>query len=155
MPSTTIRPQLVRIASACAAAAAGPALVGCGLIPGLQNDVFRLEVGDCLADRLSGGEITEAATVECAQPHFGEVFAGTMLEDGEYPGDAEVSSTAEEECLAEFESFVGTAYADSELDLHMLYPSKETWQSLNDREILCIAFDPAGDTTGSLSGASR
>ncbi|MUL43519.1 hypothetical protein FZ103_20490 [Streptomonospora sp. PA3] len=156
MPSTTLRPYTLRIAAMCAAAAAGLSISGCGALAALQgDDVFQLKVGDCLADELGSGEISEAATVECGQAHFGEVFASVMMDDGSYPGDSQVTTRAEEACTGEFESFIGVPYADSQLDMHMLYPTEQTWNELNDREILCIVYDPAGDTTGSLSGAGR
>ncbi|QBI54723.1 septum formation family protein [Streptomonospora litoralis] len=155
MPSTTSRPTALRLAGSAAAVATGMAISGCGVLAGLQGDVFQLKVGDCLADELTGGEITEAATVECDRPHYGEVFASIVMEDGDYPGDAAVSGRAEEECTSEFESFVGAPLADSELEVFMLHPSERTWNRIDDREILCIVHDPAGETTGSLSGAAR
>ncbi|MDA0567112.1 septum formation family protein [Streptomonospora sp. S1-112] len=155
MPTTTMRPRIVRVAATAAVAAAGLTLSGCGLLASLQGNVFTLEVGDCLAEPLGMTEISEIETAECSQPHESEVFASVMMEDGDYPGDEAVATQAEETCVSEFESFVGMPYMESELDMDMLHPTQESWESMDDREILCVIYDPAGQTTGSLSGAAR
>lgn len=62
---------------------------------------------------------------------------------------------ADEGCGAEFESFIGVPFRDSQLDYWSMYPDTTTWNQLDDREVVCIAYDPAGPVTGSLKDAGR
>ena len=117
-------------------------------------DVFNLHIGDCFDDE-SASEITDVPAVPCADAHDNEVYYLFDLPDGEYPGADAVSSGADEGCAAQFESFAGIAYESSTLDWFTITPTEETWNSLNDREVICSIYDPAGKTSGSLAGVAR
>ncbi|PRX92558.1 septum formation family protein [Allonocardiopsis opalescens] len=163
--------ELRRIALGVAAFAAVAALSGCAGLGGVTGapepergddgaiaesgdaDVFSIAVGDCMNDT-TGTEVTEVPVVPCEEPHDNEVYASIMMEDGDYPGDEAVSTQADEGCTAEFETFIGVPYAESEIYLSTLTPTEQSWAS-GDREILCLAYDPAGQTTGTLEGAAR
>lgn len=119
-----------------------------------QADVFDLEVGDCFNDTALES-VSDVPAVPCDEEHDNEIYHLFDLEGGDYPGEETVSASADEGCRATFEAFVGLAYEESELDFGTLYPSEDTWADLGDREVVCLAYDPAGMVVGSLAGVAR
>jgi hypothetical protein len=119
-----------------------------------DETVFDLQVGDCLVGETAGEELSEVPTVDCAEPHDSEVFHIATIDAEELPPPAEMESITQEECIAEFQNFVGMAYEESALEVTTLEPTQESWDA-GDRELVCMVVDPAGQTTGSLQGANR
>lgn len=117
-------------------------------------DIFDVKVGDCVGDFEDEDEVTDVSVVPCADEHAQEVFASAEIPDGDFPGDDALREQAQEECAAEFATFVGTPWPESELDYTWLQPTEESW-SQGDRELICLVYDPAGPVTGSLEGAGR
>jgi hypothetical protein len=119
-----------------------------------------LEQGDCLDDPALAGAETEATESEtvtltsCASPHGFEVYAVLQVSGDDYPGEAAIDTEAEG-CFPRFLDFVGTAYAESDLEVYYYFPTERSWDLLGDRSILCLVTDPAGAVTGSLEGARR
>ena len=68
--------------------------------------------------------------------------------------DAEaMSQLAFDACVARFEDFVGLDYPSSRLDVMTLYPSADSWQRHDDREIVCAVYDmEAKKLVGSVRG---
>ncbi len=124
-------------------------------------DAFEIQVGDCFNEPAGGvsedelQEIESISAVPCDQPHDGEVFHDFQLPDGDYPGDDAVLEAAAEECIGQFDGFVGMAYDDSALDAYPITPTEDSWNQVDDRTVSCVVFDPAGQATGSLRGAAR
>jgi hypothetical protein len=118
-----------------------------------EVNVYDLAVGDCVAAVTDGFTVQ---TVPCPEPHSEEVFATAILPDGDgdFPGYEAIDAQAEEMCTAEFEGFVGLPYEDSTLHVNLVTPSEERWDA-GDRVVLCMIYDPAGDTTGTLADANR
>lgn len=120
------------------------------------EDVPTAEVGACLnlVDLMGAdGGVSELPTVDCTAEHDAQVFALVTLPDGEYPGEESLTTSISELCSAEFEAFVGTAPADSALELDGLGPSPESW-AVGDREIVCLAFyADLSTTTESFEGS--
>lgn len=164
----------MRTTPALLALAAASALVlsGCGasepvrdaetgeIVEAAEADAFSIRVGDCLdtTGTFSEEESTEVEslpTIPCGDAHDGEVYATTLLDEGDYPGEDAVVKQADEFCYTEFEPFVGLAYEDSVLDFTMLYPTSDSWSMLDDREIVCIVVDLEGGVTGSMKSAQR
>lgn len=121
--------------------------------------VFALQVGDCF-DQPPSGDITEVAAVPCADPHDNEVFAIFDMEGGDdaaYPGDAAVTTAAEECGAALFSDYVGIDFAQSRFGVFQITPTQETWDSeLNDREIICTASTIDGtQITGSIKDTAE
>ena len=164
------------LAVTATAAASIVLLSGCSLIGGLMNetqrddsgqvtesnddaDVFSIQVGDCLQEPEANadGTVSTVPVVPCSEPHTYEAYQSSLVDegDGSYPGEDLVLDQAETVCLDGFETFVGVAYESSELGFTYYYPTVETWESLGDREILCLIYDPAGEISGSLEGAGR
>lgn len=116
--------------------------------------VFEIPVGACMDKAsLEGDQVSRIETKECTKEHDVEAYASTSLSGDSYPGDDEITAQADEFCLAEFESFIGRAYQDSDLQFSFLYPTEESWAS-DDREILCLVIAPE-PLTGSLEGSAR
>ncbi len=159
------------VAGAALVSAALLVLTGCSLIGGAKDpvrddsgtivasdddaDVFALRVGDCMASTDEATEVQTVPTRPCTEVHDSEIFASTTLPDGDFPGDDAVTATADDFCYGQFQTFVGMAYEQSVLGLSYFMPSKESWDGMGDREVLCILVDPAGGVTGTMQGANR
>ncbi|WP_337000574.1 MULTISPECIES: septum formation family protein [unclassified Microbacterium] len=123
---------------------------------GADIDIFALKVGDCMPTSESAGEISEASVVPCSEPHGEEVYFEFSLPDGEFPDDAEIDAQVEAQCLPAFDTFVGMAWEDSTLSAYPITPTKDTWDTMNDRVVQCVILDPDNDAlVGTLKGAAR
>ena len=111
--------------------------------------VHNLEVGDCLAKPPPEDE-SSVPTVPCSEPHSHEVFAAVTLPAGDSPGMDAVNTQADELCFAEFNGFVGLSYEESVLMLNIWIIETST-----ETVVVCMVYDPAGDTTGTLADANR
>ena len=103
-----------------------------------------LRPGTCVNDPLKD----EPVPVPCDVPHDGEVFAVFDLPDGPWPGRDELRTRAESRCAGRFGRYLGDPGKAAELDFTYLSPRRQSWPE--DRAVICIGFDPAGPTTGSL-----
>ncbi|WP_373312984.1 DUF4190 domain-containing protein [Streptomyces capillispiralis] len=118
------------------------------------NGVLGLRKGDCF-DSPGGleGWATEADRVPCAREHDGEVFAVVTVPDGSYPGDAELTGTADERCYGLQDAYVMDRWAlPATVDVYYLVPSRESWD-FGDREITCVFGDR--DAQATLTGSLR
>ena len=147
------------------------ALAGCSLLGGADEperneegditeasdaDAFALRVGDCLESMDWGGaELTTVPVIPCAEAHESEVYAAVDLADGAFPGDDAIATQADEFCYGEYQGFVGVAWEDSAFEYGYMSPTQASWEEGDDREVLCVIWDPAGLTTGSLAGVAR
>lgn len=115
-----------------------------------------LEVGQCV--KLPGADATEVFRFDdqdCDKPHQAEVFAIGDLGSGDdpYPGVSEVQSQIETLCRPAFADYVGIDFDSSVFQVTTVYPQESTWKT--NQEYACLAFDPSGDTTGSIRGVQR
>ena len=125
------------------------------VVEGGEVGAFRLEVGDCLAAE-AVGVVESVPVVPCAEPHASELFHSFLLADGDFPGDDAVIAQAEAGCVAEFDAFIGLAYAESVWDVTILYPTEASWIGTTDREVLCGVSPLSGEaTTGSAQGIAE
>ena len=128
-------------------------LAGCG-----EGNVFELAEGDCFNDEESE-EVSDVEVVSCDDPHQNEVYAVVSIAEPSelpYPGRDRVSDLAAQLCLEHFEGFVGIPYADSLLDISTLYPTQDSWESLDDREVICSLYDLEDlYMEGSMQGSRR
>jgi Septum formation len=108
-----------------------------------------MKVGDCISAVPTGAEVMTLPTVDCAQPHAGEVFAVLDMPDGAYPGGSTIAEW-QNKCPAELGKFAPNALTDDSVGVYVLYPTQDTWGK-GDRAITCIAtLDPK--RAGSLKG---
>ncbi len=119
-----------------------------------QADVFAIEVGDCV-DETEADEVSDVPVVPCSDPHDQELFSEFLLTETEWPGDDAIQEAAITRCDAAFEVFVGVPWDSSELEWYPFTPTEDGWDSLGDRLVQCVIYDPAGKTTGTLKGAAR
>lgn len=122
--------------------------------------VVKLQAGDCFdqPSAMATDEVAEVLSVEamaCSEPHDFELFHTFELTATELPNDAEVQSDAREQCMAAFESYVGTPYEESELDFGALWPTEEGWEA-GDHTVMCALQTMNGaKLEGSMAGSGR
>lgn len=121
---------------------------------GESADVFDVGLGECIQEFDAEEEISDLTVIPCEQEHDQEVFAVFEVADGDFPGEDAFKTQVEEDCVAEFATFVGVDFYDSELDIQWLEPTEDSWGQ-GDRELVCTILDPAGPTTGTLADANR
>ena len=119
-----------------------------------QANASDIKVGDCLNDSDVEDEVTTVPIVDCTLPHDREAYSSIILSDGSFPGADVIKQKAIDGCTTDFNNFVGVNYDQSTLSFAYYYPTTESWAN-GDRQILCMIFDPAGKTTGSLDGAAK
>lgn len=105
-----------------------------------DESVFNAEVGECIEDPGSGGNIESFDEVDCDEDHFGEIFFLFEHEgdDDDFPGADTLQEEAAEECEGdEFEDFVGVPYDETAIIVGQVNPTEESW-SEGDRETICI-----------------
>ena len=117
------------------------------------GNAFELETGQCLNEPESE-EVLNVEIVDCSEPHDLEVYQTADLPDQAFD-PAIIDSTSFEICLEAFDGFVGTPYADSELDIYYLIPSEASWSD-GDREVVCAVYDLSGEQlTGTAENIGR
>jgi hypothetical protein len=120
--------------------------------------VFDLRPGDCLLpDDKTVGDVEKINAVPCAETHTQEVYALPEYPDegGVYPGEAEIKKFADASCLEAFGDYTGTDYLNSNLFFTYLLPSLDSWNSGDDRQILCVIVSPTEKgMTGSVKGTT-
>ena len=116
---------------------------------------LRIKVGDCLGD-LASGVVETATALPCDEAHRYEVYHAFDLPDGDFPGPEQIGTAANDGCLSAFEPFVGTDFQSSIYGFTPLTPTEDTWDRLDDREVLCMLsnFDQT-DKTGSAQGTAQ
>jgi hypothetical protein len=108
-----------------------------------------VKVGECITDVPDSARVMTLPTVDCSQPHGGEVYAVLTMPDGDYPGPSAIDEW-QNKCPEELQSFSPDAMTDESVGVFVLYPTEETWAQ-GDRAVTCIAtLDPK--RTGSIKG---
>ena len=120
-------------------------------------DPFTMEVGDCFDDTQMGvNEVTEVPGLPCSAPHDNEVYALFDLPAGPFPGDEQIDGSASLGCYERFEAAIGMSYEESIIDYIAMYPTEDSWNRINDREVVCIAFHMEYEKlTESVLGSGR
>jgi hypothetical protein len=101
--------------------------------------VFDVQAGDCLESVESDAETTSLDGVPCSDPHRAEALSRFSLPDGEYPGDEAVFAAGHRRCGQALDNLVRPAER-SEVEPFYLYPTENSWETQDDREIVCIAL---------------
>ena len=114
-------------------------------------DVDDLAVGDCVNGlNDSGSTLRTLPSVQCSEPHEGEVVSIFNLTGSSYPGDDVVEKKAEDQCFDELDSYSPSTQEDQTIGIFYLHPTRATWAT-GDREVICMAhFETA--RSGSIKG---
>lgn len=123
---------------------------------GGDTSVFDLGVGDCFDDPATAtDEVSSVATVDCAEPHDNEIYHAYQVDYPAFPGRTTMLEDAGEECVANFQAFVGRSFADSDLDVFPITPTQASWDD-GDREVLCALYAmDLSKLTGTMRGSAR
>ncbi|MFI7408995.1 DUF4190 domain-containing protein [Streptomyces sp. NPDC049627] len=120
-----------------------------------EGTAYALAKGDCF-DSPGGnleGEAYDVEEVPCDGSHDGEVFAVVKLPGGAFPGDDEVTRTADDKCYALSDDYAMDTWAlPDDADVYYFIPSRQSWR-FGDREITCL-FGSTEDN-GKLTGSVR
>jgi hypothetical protein len=121
-----------------------------------DTSVFDLAVGDCFNDVAQGQfEATEVPIVPCDEPHDNEIYFEYEIDGDDFPGADVVEQDSFARCEEEFEAFVGTPPADSELSAFPIYPTEQSWAN-GDRVVYCAVYaTDLSKLTGSVEGSDR
>jgi len=125
-------------------------------------NVFSFQLGDCFSNDAiigsaagDGTEVGSVAAVPCDESHDAEVFYLFDVDGGDFPGDDAIQEQVGKGCLGKFDSFVGRAYEESDLEVGALWPTELTWSD-GDREIVCYVRSLDGEALeGSMEGSER
>jgi hypothetical protein len=116
---------------------------------------LRLKVGDCLGAEVIG-EVESVPVVPCSESHSSEIFHSFDLVGDVFPGEEATSKLAQEGCVAEFDAFIGLAFAESVWDITLLHPTEQSWNDVNDRQVRCGVSPVSGEATvGSARGVAE
>jgi hypothetical protein len=115
--------------------------------------IFELEIGDCTKEELKE-EATEIYLVPCTEPHTPEAYFSVEYVGDAYPGSATLEVFAEQQCVGAFADYVGVELSQSNLYFTYLYPSVTTWQSKNDRQVMCFVVSRDELLVASVKGTA-
>ena len=102
-----------------------------------NSSIFELKVGDCTKEELEA-EATSIDLVPCTEPHTHESYFSVDYVGDAYPGSATLEVFAEQKCVGAFADYVGVELSQSNLYFTYIYPSVTTWQSKDDRQVMCF-----------------
>ncbi|MEU3658233.1 DUF4190 domain-containing protein [Streptomyces sp. NPDC032940] len=119
-----------------------------------EGTAYALSEGQCFTtpDGALQGVAYDVDVVPCDQEHDGEVFAAFDLPGGSYPGDDEITRSADDRCYALQDAYAMDRWAlPADVDVYYLTPTRQSWR-MGDREITCLFgnTDESGTLTGSL-----
>lgn len=126
------------------------------VVEGGDVGALSLQVGDCI-DSTIEGPVDALPVVPCDQSHDAEVFAVFDMPDGDFPGPEAVQAAFESGCPGDrFEEYVGIDDVQSQYGVSAITPTETTWESLDDREIVCLAESDDGSLlTESVRNTNR
>jgi hypothetical protein len=114
-----------------------------------QVSVNDIRLRDCVNGLAEGRNIENLPVVPCTEPHDGEVFAEFPISGSAFPGDAAVTTQAEEGCVERLRNYAPEAAEDPNTQLYYLHPTAASWLT-GDRDVLCVALSASGKRTGSI-----
>lgn len=119
-----------------------------------EGTAYALEEGQCFTTPSGSlqGVTYDVERVPCQEEHDGEVFASFDLPGGAFPGDEDLTRTADERCYTLQDTYAMDRWAlPADVDVYYLTPTAESWRT-GDREITCLFgnTDERGTLTGSL-----
>ncbi|SDT79004.1 DUF4190 domain-containing protein [Actinoplanes derwentensis] len=111
-------------------------------------DTTALKQGDCIRSIKESAAVYDMPVMPCTQPHEAEVYHVFTFPAGPFPGRTTIETEGETRCNAAFEPFLTPQ--NENMDIYYLYP-RNTLDWARDRTLICIAADPAGPRTTSMT----
>lgn len=139
------------------------ALTACGgSSSGGSESVFSVKPGQCFqAPTKVQAELSSLQKVSCSTPHTREAYAIVNYSapngatTSAYPGSDALSAFAQGACAQRYRGYVGVDYLDSSLFFTYLFPSARSWQSDDDRKVVCFVTTTGAKLTASVKGSKR
>ena len=103
-----------------------------------------LKLGQCFNQPDVDTDV-DVETLDCSQPHWGEVYYVVELTNATFPGEDAMSDTAKDACQNAFQDYIGSSYATSSLAFGGMYPTSGSWAG-GDRAIVCYAHNTDDST---------
>lgn len=103
-----------------------------------------LKLGQCFNQPDIDTDV-DVETLDCSQPHWGEVYYVVELTNATFPGEDAISDTAKDACQNAFQGYIGSSYTTSSLAFGGMYPTSGSWAS-GDRAIVCYAHNTDDST---------
>jgi hypothetical protein len=156
----------------CAAVALLASLAGCSVISGkksvsVSESVFKVKTGQCfVAPSSVKAQLSSLTRTPCDQPHTQEAYAtvsytsaasgpSASASDSAFPGDDVLGTFAQGVCAQRFTGYVGVNYLDSKLFFTYLLPSPRSWESDDDRSVICFITTTGAKLTSSVKGTKQ
>ncbi len=131
-----------------------------------SESVFSVRPGQCFqAPAKVQAELSSLQRTPCSTPHTREAYAivpygatgtaSSAQSGGAYPGSDALSTFAKGACAQRFTGYVGVDYLDSSLFFTYLLPSARSWESNDDRSVICFVTTTGSKITGSVKGSKQ
>jgi hypothetical protein len=104
-------------------------------------------VGSCLVD--PGEQDGVWRVTDCSQPHDAELYLAEELSVPDWPGSGDLSTTADDLCMAAFKGYVGEGYYSSDYDYGFFVPDRGEWDE-GEHRVLCAVLGYDGSLRGSV-----
>ncbi len=134
---------------------------GTSTVPSTTVSVFKVEIGQCFnpPPGTPTENLSDLTAIPCTTPHNQEAYAALIYkapvggDDSVYPGNDALASFANGSCAQAFQGYVGVSYLDSSLFFTYLLPSARSWESDNDRTVLCFTTTTGKPLVVSVKGS--
>ena len=114
------------------------AVVVVGVLQARANGAlsYDFQPGQCF-NRAPVDTAGPSAPVDCAQPHFGEVYAVETVQETTYPGKTAVEAFAHSTCPGEVTTALPAGRNHPDIAIAYLIPQDKSW-ALGDRTVKCF-----------------
>jgi hypothetical protein len=129
------------------------------ILPGIQETADQFTAlseappGPCFDLETEDGLLTGWDEVSCTGSRQVEVSFGASFEEGPWPGDDYLMSTAANTCRTAFETYVGVSPEQSEYEADWLLPTEAQWAEGIRKGICLIVADDGSVLTGTVKGS--
>ena len=126
------------------------------VLPGIQDAVDEVTSfsdappGPCYDLVTQDGLLTGWNEVPCSGPRQVEVTFAATFEEGSFPGDDYLATTAKDTCTAAFQRYVGVSPEESVYGFDWLVPTEETWAGGARQGICLVVSGDGSDLTGTV-----
>jgi Septum formation len=125
----------------------------------LSSNASDLKVGDCFDEPNAIGQtVSDVQHHPCNETHTAEVFAvstNPAASGAAYPDQPTRQAYVAQVCDQPFTDYVGSTFAESNLDLHYFAPTEDGWNG-GDRLFTCYVTHPDGSPfTASVKGTKQ